>query len=86
MGFDRERAEGDAAQRASPKERVVAVGDPRQRGRAETRRRNAAGSTLPYCALARPAQHVAQLPWGPRKNALSHQWGRLAQREEPTVS
>lgn len=73
MGFDRERAEGDAAQRASPKETVVVVGDLRQHGRAETRRRNAAGSTLPYCALARPAQHVAQLSWEPRKNALSHQ-------------
>lgn len=83
VGFDRERAEGDAAQRASPKKRVVAVGDPGQRGRAETRHRNAAGSTLPYCTLARPAQHVAQLPWEPRKNALSHQWGRLAKERNP---
>lgn len=72
VGFDRERAEGDASQKASPKERVVGVGDPGRRGRAETRHRNAAGSTLPYCILARPAQHVAQLPWEPRKNALSH--------------
>ena len=83
VGFDRERAEGDAAQRASPKKRVVAVGDPGRRGRAETRHRNAAGSTLPYCTLARPAQHVAQLPWEPRKNALSHQWGRLAKERNP---
>lgn len=59
VGFDRERAEGDAAQRASPKETVIVVGDLRQCGRAETRRRNAAGSTLPY--------------WEARKNALSHQ-------------
>ena len=73
--------EGMAPQRASLKE--IPVERPRTVGQDQNKVQECSWE---HTSLLGSGQHAAQIPWGTRKDARRHQWGGLAEREEPTAS